>query len=246
MEATTDAHFKKNYQAHLQHLKLQGLQPKTIEAYARAIRRIGARFDQQIDNLSAQQLTDYFTELVTTHSWSSVKLDLYGLKFYYAHVLRQPWVAPGLLKPPKTMRLPDIVTVAEAKRIFAATRVVSYRVFFFILYSLGLRLGEGLRLQVGDINAARARVHIRNAKGNRDRFVPLPQATHQVLQRFWQVHRNPVLLFPNRHGGVKGAATATTAMDRGGVQTALHQVVAACGLKKRSPPTACATPMPRT
>ena len=133
MEAATDAQFKKNYQAHLQHLKLKGLQPKTIEAYSRAIRRIGARFEQQIDDLSEAQLTDYFTELVTSHSWSSVKLDLYGLKFYYAHVLRKPWVAPGLIKPPKTQRLPDIVTVEEAKRIFAATRVVSYRVFFFIL-----------------------------------------------------------------------------------------------------------------
>lgn len=241
VEALSEANFKQNYQSHLQHLKLKGLQPKTIEAYSRAIRRIGEYFDHQIDNLSEPQLTDYFTDLVASHSWSSVKLDLHGLKFYYAHVLRKPWGAPGLIKPPKTQRLPDIVTVEEAKRLFAAARVVSYRVFFFTLYSLGLRLGEGLRLQVGDIDAARARVHIRDAKGNKDRFVPLPQTTHQLLRRFWQVHRNPVLLFPNRHGGLKGAATATTPMDRGGVQATLHQVVEACGLKKRSRPTACAT-----
>jgi hypothetical protein len=43
------------------------------------------------------------------------------LKFYYAHVLRKPWVAPGLIKPPKSQRLPDIVTISQAKRIFAAT-----------------------------------------------------------------------------------------------------------------------------
>src|ERR1035437_5928940 len=246
MEASTDAQFKKNYQTHLQHLKLKGHQPKTIEAYSRAIRRIGERFDHQIDSLTEQQLTDYFTELVSSHSWSTVKLDLYGLQFYYAHVLRKPWVAPGLIKPRRSQRLPDIVQVAEVQRIFAATRVLSYRVFFFTLYSLGLRLGEGLRLQVGDIDAARGRVHIRDAKGNRDRFVPLPQATHKALQRFWHVHRNPVLLFPNRHGGLKGAATATTHMDRGGVQTTLHQVVGACGLKKRSHPTRCAIAMQPT
>jgi len=203
-------HFDRQYQTHLKHLKLKGLQPKTIEAYSRAIRRIGDYFDQQIDALSEQQLTDYFTELVASHSWSTVKLDLYGLKFYYAHVLKKPWVAPGLIKPPRTQRLPDIVTIEEARRLFAATRVVSYRVFYFTLYSLGLRLGEGLRLQVGDIDAARGRVHIRNAKGNRDRFVPLPDATHQLLRRFWTVHRNPVLLFPSRLGGLKGAASTTT------------------------------------
>lgn len=246
MEALSEAQFEQNYQLHLKHLKLKGLQPKTIEAYSRAIRRIGERFDHQIDSLSERQLADYFTELVASHSWSSVKLDLYGLKFYYAHVLRKGWVAPGLIKPPKTQRLPDIVTIAEAKRIFTSTRVLSYRVFFFTLYSLGLRLGEGLRLQVGDIDAARRRVHIRDAKGNRDRFVPLPQATHHLLRRFWREHRNPVLLFPNRHGGLKGAATATTPLDSGGVQTTLHKVVEACGLKKRLRPTACATAMPPT
>ena len=238
METLIAAKFEHNYQSHLKHLKLKGLQPKTIEAYSRAIRRVGERFDHQIDSLSEPQLMDYFTELLASHSWSSVKLDLYGLKFYYEHVLVKPWVAPGLIKPPKSQRLPDIVTVKEAKRIFAATRVLSYRVFFFTLYSLGLRLGEGLRLQVGDIDAPRGRVHIRDAKGNKDRLVPLPQATLQLLRRFWPTHRNPVLLFPNRHGGLKGAMSAATPLDRGGVQTALHQVVEACGLKKRSRHTA--------
>ena len=137
-----------------------------------------------------------------------------------------------------SQRLPDIVTVEEAKRLFAAARVVSYRVLHFTLYSLGLRLGEGLRLQVGDIDGVRKRVHIRDAKGNRDRFVPLPHATHTLLRSFWQVHRNPVLLFPSRLGGVKSAATATTPMDPGGVQTTRHKVVETCGLKKRSRPTA--------
>jgi len=238
MTTIATEHFDRQYQTHLKHLKLKGLQPKTIEAYSRAIRRVGERFDHRIDSLSEAQLTDYFSDLVASHSWSTVKLDLYGLKFYYAHVLRQPWVAPGLIKPPKSQRLPDIVTVEEAQRLFAATRVISYRVFYFTLYSLGLRLGEGLRLQVGDIDAVRGRVHIRNAKGNRDRLVPLPQATHQLLRRFWSVHRNPVLLFPSRQGGVKAAATATTPMDPGGVQTALHKVINTCGLKKRSPRTA--------
>ncbi len=94
MESPTDAIFQKNYQRLLQHLKLKGLQPKTIDAYSRAVRRIGDRYDGRIDDLTEQQLTDYFTELVGSRSWSTVKLDLHGLKFYYAHVLRKPWVAP--------------------------------------------------------------------------------------------------------------------------------------------------------
>jgi len=244
MSAPFAPHFNQQYTTHLKHLRLKGLQPKTIEAYSRAVRRIGAYFDYRIDELSEQQLTGYFSDLLDTHSWSAVKLDLYGLKFFYAHVLRKPWTHLDLIKPPKVQRLPDIVTVEEAQRLMQTTQVLSYRVLFFTLYSLGLRLGEGLRLQVGDIDAARWRVHIRDSKGNKDRLVPLPAATLGVLRCFWQAHRHPVLLFPNRHGGLKAAHRATTPLDRGGVQRTLRKVVATCGIKKRSPPILCATPTP--
>jgi len=237
--------FKQNYQNHLQHLQLKGLQPKTIDAYSRAVRRIGLAFDYQIDALSKQQLLDYFTGLLQTHSWSAVKLDLYGLKFYTRHVLEQPWIHLDLIRPPKARRLPDILTVEEMQQLICATRKLSYKVFFFTLYSLGLRLSEGLALTPGDIDGKRMRVHIRDSKGNKDRYVPLPQVTCLLLRRFWAVHRNPNWLFPNRKSGVTGSATATTPLDRGGVQTTFKKVAGECGFKKRFHRTACDTVMPR-
>ena len=246
MTTSFEARFDKDYQTHLKHLKLKGLRPKTIDAYARAIRYIGDWFDYDIRDLTEEQLLEYFSSLLKTHCWSTVKLDLYGLKFFYQHVLHKPWLHVDLVKPPKATRLPDIVTVDESVDQFKATRILSYKVFFFTLYSLGLRLGEGLRLEVGDIDASRQRVHIRDAKGNKDRFVPLPDATLAVLRRFWSVHRNPVLLFPNRKGGLEGSGSATTPLDRGGVQAAMRKVVAECGVKKRLPLTHCAIAMQPT
>lgn len=81
------------------------------------------------------------------------------------------------------------MSVDEAERIFLATQVLSYRVFFFTLYSLGLRVGEGLRLTVADVDGARQRVLIRDAKGNKDRLVPLPTATYHLLARFLEMPR---------------------------------------------------------
>ncbi|MBK5971163.1 Tyrosine recombinase XerD [Thiorhodovibrio litoralis] len=243
MSTTCQEQFTRQYAAHLKHLRLKGLRPKTIDAYSRGVRRIGAAFDGCLEDLSEAQLLDYFTALLDTHSWSAVKLDLYGLKFFYTHVLHKPWVHVDLIKPPRGQRLPDILTVEEAQRVMQATRVLSYRVFFFTLYSLGLRLGEGLRLTVADIDAARRRVHIRDAKGRKDRLVPLPETTLQVLRRFWSLHRHPSLLFPNRQGGLTGAGSAKTPLDRGGVQVTLGKVVSACGIKKRSRPIAFAIAM---
>src|SRR5699024_3302032 len=243
--SVSESDFDYHYQLLLKHLRLQGLRPKTIAAYARGIRQVGAYVDYRIDALTEAQLTEYFHGVLQSRSASTAKHHLYGLRFYYRHVLHQslPWVKLG--RTPRARRLPNVVTVDEAQRIFQTTRVLSYRVFYFTLYSLGLRLSEGLGLQLGDIDAVRARVHIRDAKGGKDRFVPLPATTLDVLRRFWQTHRNPVWIFPSRQGGASAAGRATRPLDRGGIQATLRKVAAECGIKKRSPPTACATATPR-
>jgi len=245
MSTPIDSKFNHYYSLHCKYLALQGLQPKTIDAYSRAIRRIGEHFQGHLDNLSQDQLVDYFHDLLNRLSWSAVKLDLYGLKFFYTHVLQKPWIDVPMIKPPRCTRIPDIVTVAEAQQLFMTTRILSYRVFYFTIYSMGLRLGEGLKLQVGDIDATRMRVHIRNAKGNKDRFVPLPLNTLRVLRQFWAVHKNPRLIFPNRARGLKGAHLAESPLDRGGVQKTIGLVTQDMKLKKRFPVTlyAIVTPL---
>jgi site-specific recombinase XerD len=225
--------FNRFYDQHCKLLKLKGLQPKTIEAYSRAIRRMGDCFDYELEHLSFDQLTDYFTDLLKTHSWSTVKLDLYGLKFFYTHVLKKEWVDIPMVEAPKVSRIPDILTLDELKALFRATNKLSYRVFFFTVYSMGLRLGEGLALKTGDIDASRMRIHIRDAKGNKDRLVPLAENTLTVLRRFWQVHRHPTYLFPNRKRGLKNAHLAKTPLHRGGIQLAMQAVVNQIGIKKK-------------
>jgi len=227
-----DPQFKKYYQKQQKCLKLAGFQPKTIDAYSRAIRRIGNHFDCQIDNLTADQLLDYFTELLEEHSWSTVKLDLYGLKFFYSRVLNKTWEDIPLIKPPRTSRIPDILSVEQVQRLVASTSRLSYKVFFFTTYSMGLRLGEGIRLTVGDIDSDNMRVHIRNAKGNKDRMVPLPENTLRVMRDFWKVHKHPRFLFPNRKRGLRNAHLVDTPLDKAGIQTAMKAVVARLGIKK--------------
>ena len=244
MTPSIESKYNHNYSLHCKHLKLQGLQPKTIEAYSRAIRRIADYFDGHLDDLSQDQLLDYFHSLLDRLSWSAVKLDLYGLKFFYTHVLNKPWVDIPMIKPPRCTRIPDIVTMAEAQQLFMSTRKLSYRVFYFTIYSMGLRLGEGLNLELADIDATRMRVHIRNAKGNKDRLVPLPINTLQVLRQFWALHRHPAFMFPNRTRGLKGAHLAESPLDRGGVQKTISLVTQEMGLKKRFPVTRYAIVMP--
>lgn len=228
--------FNKLYATHQKHLKLNGYQPKTVDAYSRAIRRMGNYFSCQLENLTNDQLLDYFHDLLESHSWNTVKLDLYGLKFFYTKVLNKPWDDIPLIKSPKVTHIPDVITIGQAHQLFTATNKLSYKVFFFTIYCMGLRLGEGINLQVGDIDTSHMRVHIRKAKGNKDRFVPLPAKTLRVLRKFWQLHKHPTFIFPNRKRGLKNAHLVDSLLERGGIQTAMKCVTSQIGFKKKFMP----------
>lgn len=233
MHPTEQARFTPLYQQMLQALQLQGKRPKTVDAYARAVRRIADFFNRCPDNLSAQELKCYFASLVQSHSWSTVKLDRNGLQFFFRHVLDRQWQWIDIIKPPIVHTLPDILSRDETFQVINQVQQLRYRVFLFTLYSMGLRLGEGIRIEVGDIDSARARLHVRNAKGGKDRYVILPEATIAVLRRWWCFHRHPRLLFPSPAAGDGKMAEASTPMDRGGVQTAMKAAVAECGIQRK-------------
>ncbi|PSV33837.1 integrase, partial [Photobacterium sp. GB-27] len=79
------------YEQHLTHLTLQGKRPATIDAYSRALRRITHQLDKSPDTLTTDDLKRYFTQLIKTHSWSTVKIDRNGLQFFFKHVLQRDW-----------------------------------------------------------------------------------------------------------------------------------------------------------
>lgn len=236
--------FTRLYDKHCKHLALHDFADKTIDAYSRAIRRIGKHFNYEITALTQDQLLDYFSALLKTHAMSTVKLDLYGLRFFYQTVLKRDWVDIPVAKSARVVRIPNIITIEEAQQLFMTTRILSYRVFFCTVYSMGLRLSEGLALKVGDIDGIAMRVHIRNSKGNKDRFVPIAQSTLLMLRRFWKVHQHPYLLFPKRRKKLSDVRTVTTTLERGGLQKAMKQVTHECGFKKTLHCTAYVIAMP--
>ena len=233
--------FNELYQRYLRLLKLQDKSKKTIDAYARAVRRISGHFDCCPDQLTLKQREEYFSDLVKSHSWSTVKVDRNVLMFFWKHVLKRDWKWVNIIKAPKIRSLPDILTVNEVEQLIGATCKLRYRVFLLTTYSMGLRLSETLALQVGDIDGNRKLVHIRRGKGHKDRFVPLPDLTCQALRTLWCKHRNPCWLFPCAVGSPERIQKATKHMDRGGTQAAMKAVVQQCGIKKKSPFTPCAT-----
>jgi integrase/recombinase XerD len=139
-----------------------------------------------------------------------------------------------LVRANPEFKLPVILSATEVRKILARVPLLDHRVGLITIYSCGLRLGEGLRLQVRDIDAERMLLHIRGGKGNKDRYVPLPGRTLQLLRQQWKTHRHPTLIFPAKGHSGQGAATAREPMCRTTLQRAFRLGLNASGVKKHA------------
>ncbi|MDI6800400.1 MAG: tyrosine-type recombinase/integrase [Actinomycetota bacterium] len=102
------------------------------------------------------------------------------------------------------------------------------------VYSCGLRLHEGLHLEVSDIDSSRMMIHVHRGKGAKDRYVPLPPSTLNLLRRYWVTHRHPCLLFPALGRGGNGAKEAPSPMAKSSVQGAFRRAKVAAGIRKKA------------
>lgn len=233
MDRKEKEQFELLYEGHCRALKLQGKSEKTIDSYSRSVRRLADYFGRCPDDVGKDEMRLYFADLVDSHSWSTVKVDRNGIQFFWKHVLNREWDWVEIVKPPQFKTIPDVLTIGETALLMNTVEKLRYRVCLFAIYSMGLRLNEGIHLEVGDIDSRRMKVHIRGGKGRKDRFVPLPCKTLRLLRAYWVTHRNPCLLFPNMLGGAQHVRDTGRTMDEGGVQSALKAALGDCGIHKR-------------
>ncbi|MCU7850365.1 MAG: phage integrase N-terminal SAM-like domain-containing protein, partial [Candidatus Thiodiazotropha sp. (ex Lucinoma kastoroae)] len=109
MNTKEQKRFDSLYKKHLRALKLRGYSASTIDVYSRAVRRLSGHFDCVPDKLTTDQLTDYFSQLIDSHSWGTVRVDRNGLQFFWQHILKRDWQWVDMIKPPQVRTLPDVL-----------------------------------------------------------------------------------------------------------------------------------------
>ncbi len=212
-------------------MQLRGLAKKTQDAYLRAVRQLAIYYSKPPDQIDEEELRCYFLYLKNEKkaSRSACTIAICGLKFFYERTLQRESVTFDLVRPPKSQKLPVVLSREEVRQVLSGLRRFHYRVCLTTIYSCGLRLGEGVRLPVADIDGDRLLVHVRQGKGAKDRCVPLPAATLTLLRQQWQSHCHPRWLFPSRR-----CPQATQPIHASGVQRAFKAALVKSGIQKKA------------
>jgi site-specific recombinase XerD len=223
----------KRYQEDLQ---LKGLAPRTIEMYVRAVRQLIEHFGKSPEAISYEALRQYFLYNKNVRQWSRVAstISLCGIKYLYTLTLKRDWTDLEFIRPDKEKKLPAILSRQEVKAILDRVQFPHHRACLKVIYSLGLRIGEGTHLQISDIDSARMFVHIHRGKGNKDRYILLPKRTLEILRAFYKMHRNPVWIFPAPgRGQYHKMPTSDHPIPISSIQIAFREAKIAAGIHKR-------------
>jgi integrase/recombinase XerD len=180
-------------------LQLKGYAPKTQEAYLKAVHKLAGHYAKSPTAIGEEELRAYFLHLTRAErcAHGTLKIALSGIKFCFAVTLQRHWPVLGLLRAGKEKKLPVVLSRAEVRAVLHCVRVPVYRVCLNTIYACGLRISEGVALQVSDVDGERKVLRVRG-KGNKDRQVPLAQPTLESLRAFWKLHRSRLWLFPAR------------------------------------------------
>lgn len=169
-------------------MQVRHFSPKTQEAYVRWIYDLAKYTLRSPDTLQDYELKKYLWSLTLERhlSSSSCAQAFHALNFFYGQVLGRTF-SEQLLPPMKRQqKIPELLSISEVKRLIDVCYNPKYRMMIMLCYGCGLRLSEVCSLKVKDIAGAEKTIHLQQAKGAKDRRIPVSDTLLHELRLYWQ------------------------------------------------------------
>jgi len=179
-------------------MTLRNFTPKTIQAYVRCVARFARYFHCSPERLGPEHVRAYLLHLRQERnaSMSYYNQTRCALRFFYRVTLGRDDVPASIVPARQPHTLPVVLSGDEVARLFAAIGNLKHRAILMTTYAAGLRVSEVARLRVEDIDSQRMVIHVRQGKGQKDRYVMLSPRLLEILRNYWKAVRPRGYLFP--------------------------------------------------
>jgi len=210
-------------------MQLRNYSYKTIKAYKSCIRGfvkyISPKHPRDIDN---EEIRKYLLYLIAENKTpaSTVNQVINALRFLYVDLYHKEFIIKDLPRPQREHRLPKVLNEEEILRIFQSVNNIKHRTMLMLTYASGLRVSEVVKLRIEDIDGMRGLIHIRGAKGKKDRYTLLPESMRFMLNNYWKTYKlgHTGWLFPGANAGYHLSVRS--------IQTVFERAVASAGINK--------------
>jgi site-specific recombinase XerD len=229
-------------------VELKDFRPPTKKEYVRYVRKLAEHFQCDPATLTEDQLREYFLFLRQHKHYkhSPMKLAKCSIRCFFRECLKlgPTWTVFKEVRIVENQTLPVVLSRQEVADVLGALQEMRFKTCLRLIYHCGLRVGEAVRIAPQDIHGKEEfpRVHVKNAKGGKDRYVPIAPAMVKELRQWWLTHRNEHWLFPSPGCGWADRTLtlsqimneSTTFMSVSSVQMAYRLARAASGVNRLS------------
>jgi len=183
---------------YIEDLKFHKYADRTVKSYLNEMLRLTACRWKSPEDISNQELRDYFDYLENKCHYSTSVLGIAysAIDFFYKFTCPRDMPLLRIYRIRKNRTLPVVLSRSEVRKILSNIHNVRYHACLTLIYSCGLRVSEAINVKVGDVDSEQRLLYIRNGKGAKSRAVPIPSRTLTILRKMWETHKHPELLFP--------------------------------------------------
>jgi site-specific recombinase XerD len=186
-----------------QEMRIRNYSPMTIKSYSNSLRTF-IRFiaPKHPRDLSNQDIRSQLSRMLETGHWSAPSISqlINALRFLYVELYHRPLEIGEIPRPKREKKLPVVLSQEEVLRIFDSVDNLKHKTLLMLIYSAGLRVGESVRLELRDIDPGRKLIHLRGAKGKKDRYTLLSDVMISQLGEYQKVYHPEEFLFRGAEG----------------------------------------------
>lgn len=196
-----------------------------ITNYSRSLAQVALHFGRVPHEISVDEINSYLYRM-TVHENLSVgyfKQAVFSLRYWFRlfDMEEKAILMPSIKKEEK---LPVVLSKEECKELIGAPRSLKHRFLLAFAYAGGLRMNELRQLKISDVDVDRKQVHIRQAKGRKDRYVILADFLAERLQKYFLELKPQVYLFEGQiPGDMMGEKSIQNVINRALERTAIKK-----------------------
>ena len=209
-------------------LSIENYSEQTIKNYLSAIKL----FLEFVDNSKVEKVTNevinnylFYCKNDKSYSYSSMKQVIASIGYLYTKVFKAEYPEALKIELRKPSTLPSVLSPKEVQKIVKVTTNIKHKAILLLIYSAGLRLGELIKLKLSDVDSEAMKIHIRNAKGKKDRYIMLSENVLIILRDYYKNYKPDEYLFEGQNGGPYSSQS---------VQSVFKSALKKAGIKKKA------------
>ncbi|MCA9747683.1 MAG: site-specific integrase [Romboutsia sp.] len=209
-------------------LRIENYSEQTIRNYLSALKL----FLEYINKFRLKDVTDkeiqnylYYCATEKKYSYSSMKQVIATISYLYKKIFSKPIPEALNIELRKPHTLPIVLSVKEISKILYVTQNLKHKTVLLLIYSGGLRLAELINLRVEDVDSVAMKIHVRQGKGKKDRYIMLSENVLKLLREYYKVYRPKEFIIEGLKGGKYSSQS---------VQSLFKAAIKKSGIKKKA------------